>query len=326
MSDTYGFARDSHKYFPPMVVVSIVNFCNLRCRHCFFSKFSKMPGYKKNEMSWQHWTRICDQISEQSKKNNLSILNLGTDGEPLLHSRFLDLLRYARQKNIYPINITTNGTLLTHKTANAIINEGLLDVINISIDAMTQKTYQRIRGGNLMHVINNVHRLLELRSDAEGSLPKIQVNIIDQPEARHEVEAFKKYWTPLVDQVMVRTYYDTTSFTGGTGPDLRGRQNMPKNVKRWPCQLFWRRLAVTESGIVQFCLDDWFHKSRIGHLDNNTIDEIWQGKQYGELRQHHLNRDFEKISYCSDCTEWQGMRWDYDYFLAMEKILGKKML
>ena len=101
----YGFANQKHKKFPPMVIVSIVNVCNLKCQHCYWPKLAKLPNYKGNMMSWEHWTKIIDEMSIFS----YPILNLGTDGEPLMHKNFTKMMRYARKKNIYPINITTNA-------------------------------------------------------------------------------------------------------------------------------------------------------------------------------------------------------------------------
>ncbi|MBF0383807.1 MAG: radical SAM protein [Magnetococcales bacterium] len=317
----YGFAAEKHRIFPPMLVVSIVNFCNLRCIHCYSPKFEQSEGYKRTEMSWEIWTKVCDEMAQFP----WSILNLGTDGEPLLHSRFLDMMRYAKKKGIYPINITSNGQKLSKKISEPIIKERLLDVINISLDAFTEETYKKIRGGNMKRVLDNVHHLIELRNTHAPDI-KIQVNIIDQPEAEKELEAFKAYWQPKVDNILVRPYYDATSVTGSVGGNITGKQKIASDVERWPCQLFWRRLTICEDGQFCFCIDDWHNKSEIGNINRTSIKDIWQGDTYETLRDHHINRRFSSVSYCSECTEWEGMRWDYDYFLAMEKMLGKNLL
>ena len=77
---------------------------------------------------------------------------------------------------------------------------------------------------------------------------------------------------------------------------------------------------------MRFCVDDWYNATRLGDLHDTTIAEIWHSPAYEELRALHLQRQFDCIPYCEKCTEWQGMRWDYDYFLAMEKLLGKPLL
>lgn len=317
----YVFSQPWHRQFPPMLVVSITNVCNLKCTHCYYSKFITLPDYHANMLSFDLWQKICDETSTWAGV----IMNFGTDGEPLLHPRFLDMLRYARQKAIFPINITTNGLLMDERFCNAVVSEKLVDIINISMDAFTAETYRKIRGGSFERLMENVHRLIDVRN-AGSSLLKIQVNFIKQPDSRQELEAFRQYWEPKVDLVLVRTYYDATSVTGGTGPNITGKQDAFDAVNRWPCQQLWRRFNISDDGTVRFCVDDWFNKSKIGDLREQSIAGIWTGKAYNRLRHLHITAQYAEVPYCTKCTEWQGMQWDYDYFTAMEKLLGKKFV
>jgi MoaA/NifB/PqqE/SkfB family radical SAM enzyme len=305
-----------------MIVASITNVCNLRCLHCYYPKFAQDPGYHAHMMEWEIWTKICDEMARYP----WSILNLGTDGEPLLHPRFLEMLRYARAKKIFPVNVTTNGIPLNREMTEALVRESLLDVVNISLDAHSPEKYRVIRGANAYEKVRaQILDLIELRNRSKAPL-KIQVNIIDQPEVREEIPAFVDDWKSKVDNVMVRTYYDATAFTGATGPDVSGKQKEFDPIERWPCQQFWRRLNIADDGVVRFCVDDWFNKTRVGDLHDSTIGELWRGEAYERLRRLHLEKKTAEIPYCSKCTEWQGMRWDYDYFTALEKMLGKKIL
>lgn len=319
--EPYTFAKPWHRQFPPMIVVSITNVCNLKCSHCFYPKFVKLPDYHPTMLSWDIWEKIC----EETGKWPGVILNFGTDGEPLCHPQLLDMLRLARKHSISPINITTNGLIMDEKFNKAVIEENLLDILNVSLDAFTAETYAKIRGGNFERVVKNVNDLVEQRNSARSAL-KIQVNFINQPDAKDELEIFKQYWEKRVDHVMIRTYYDATSVTGETGPDITGKQGAFEKVKRWPCQQFWRRFNIGDDGTARFCVDDWFNKSRIGDLRKQSIAEIWTGEEYNRLRHFQITGKFYKIPYCAKCTEWQGMRWDYDYFTAMSKMLGKEIL
>jgi len=318
----YGFASEIHREFPPMLVVSITNVCNMKCVHCHHRAFAKRPDYQPNYMGWEIWTKICDEASQYP----WTILNLATDGEPLLHKQLVGMLRYAKDKGIYPINITTNGSVLTEDLAPHLIGEGLLDVINVSLDAHSPEKYHLLgRGERYWRVHRNVSWLVALRDKLNPSV-KIQVNIIDQPEVRDELDEFVRYWEPRVDNVIVRTYYDATHVTGATGPDITGKQKAFEDIPRWPCQQFWRRFNIVDDGVARFCVDDWYNRTKVGDLREATIQQIWQSEEYEQLREWQLTGQFERIPYCTKCTEWQGMSWDYDYFVAMEKVLGKKLL
>ncbi|MGC2061579.1 MAG: radical SAM protein [Thermodesulfovibrionales bacterium] len=319
--EPYVFAKPWHKDFPPMIVVSITNSCNLRCMHCYYSKFINLPGYRPNMLKREIWEKICEEMSNWPGV----IMNFGTDGEPLLHPRFLDMLRFARKKSIYPVNITTNGLLMDEKFAKAVTDENLADIVNISVDAFTSETYAKIRGGHFDRLVENINNLVALRNQA-GSSMKIQVNFIDQPDSHAELTPFRQYWEGRVDLVLMRTYYDATSVTGETGPNITGKQTDFQKIDRWPCQQLWRRFNIADDGTARFCVDDWFNKTRVGDLSTQSIAEIWRGIEYNRLRHHHITGQFNEIPYCMKCTEWQGMRWDYDYFTAIEKLLNKKFI
>jgi radical SAM protein with 4Fe4S-binding SPASM domain len=125
---------------------------------------------------------------------------------------------------------------------------------------------------------------------------------------------------------MIRTYYDATSVTGETGGNITGRQSEFPKVDRWPCQMFWRRLNIGDDGTVRYCTDDWHNKTKLGDLRVQGIAEIWTSPAYDTFRHLHMTRQFGQNAYCAKCTEWQGMTWNYDYFTAMEKMLGKKFV
>lgn len=320
-SKNYGYARDWHKQFPPMLVVSITNVCNMRCVHCYSKTLMDQPDYVKSYLPFDIWQKLCDETANWPGV----IINFGTDGEPILHPRMLDMLRYARGKNIGPINITCNGSKLTKRFVDAIIGENLVDVMNVSLDAVKSETYRKIRDYDQAIVLKHVHHMIDARNKARSSM-KIQVNMIDQPEAHAEVDDFRKLWSPLVDNVMIRTYYDATAVTGSVGGNLTGKQSEFAKVERWPCQLFWRRGNIGDDGSIRFCTDDWHNQTKIGDLRVQSIHEVWTSEAYDKLRHLHMTAQFAKNSYCSKCTEWQGMAWNYDYFTAMEKMLGKKFV
>jgi radical SAM protein with 4Fe4S-binding SPASM domain len=214
---------------------------------------------------------------------------------------------------------------MNDKFIKSVIEENLVDIINISIDAYTPETYKKIRGGNFNMLIGNVKNLIDHRNSVDSPL-KIQVNCIDQPESRAELDEFRKGWERQVDNVMIRTYYDATAVTGETGSNITGKQRAFEKVKRWPCQQLWRRFNIADDGTVRFCVDDWFNKTKLGDLTNETIAQIWTGEEYNRLRHFHIMSQYGKIPYCSKCTEWQGMEWNYDYFTAMKKMLNKDLL
>jgi hypothetical protein len=41
----------------------------------------------------------------------------------------------------------------------------------------------------------------------------------------------------------------------------------------------------------------------LGHLDNQTIEEVITGSHYTALRKAHTQKNFDEISYCAECDQ-----------------------
>ena len=63
-------------------------------------------------------------------------------------------------------------------------------MIDISLDAHTNETYQKIRIGDLNITSNNVLKLIEL-NEKSNYKTKIVVSFIEQPQNSNEIEDFK---------------------------------------------------------------------------------------------------------------------------------------
>lgn len=309
----YGFLSESEKLFPPMVVVKITNTCDLECVHCPYSVISKQKHYKPTHMTWKLYRKIVEEVA--SYKN--VIFRLLCDGEPLMHPRFADMIRLAKQKGIGPVNFITNGVRLNEALTEVVLESGV-DVVEISLDALTQETYEKIRkGSSYKRVMDNVHRFIEKRNKMAAKT-RIMVSIIDQPEAAAELEAFKKYWEGKADKVITRIY---TSI-GGLVDDKKMKIDHSGN--RWPCPLLWRRFFINSNGTAEFCVEDWYSETAVGDVNKSSIKEIWSSPAYEKVRQAHLSGKFYEVPYCNQCKDWKAREWGNDYFSALATILGKK--
>ena len=68
-----------------------------------------------------------------------------------------------------------------------------IHMIDISLDAHTNETYQKIRiGGDLNITSNNVLKLIEL-NEKSNYKTKIVVSFIEQPQNSNEIEDFKNF-------------------------------------------------------------------------------------------------------------------------------------
>ena len=137
---TYHFASPQDRLFPPMIIVDITNVCNLSYIHCAHHVIQKQPHYIPHYMDLDVFRKIVEEVSQ----HDILLMRIASDGESLLHPEFFEMLEMADRAGITPINLTTNGMLLTDETNRRLI-ESNLSVLDVSIDAATEETYRKIR-------------------------------------------------------------------------------------------------------------------------------------------------------------------------------------
>lgn len=119
-------------------------------------------------MSFEEFIRLLDQFPE------LEELHLQGLGEPLLHPRFFDMVRYAAGRGIR-VSTNSNLTLLTALRADECVASGL-EWLHVSIDGATASTYEEIRvWSSFERVLRNLRYLLEARRAASAALPRVRL-------------------------------------------------------------------------------------------------------------------------------------------------------
>lgn len=305
----YGFLNQRDKLFPAMIVMEITNVCNLSCVHCPYVLISNQKDYRPRHMRWDLYEKVVREVAGHKGV----LFRLICDGEPLMHPRFLDMLNLAKSNGIKPLNFITNGTLLNERMAGGVLEVGV-DVVEISIDALTKHTYDKIRrGSDFELVISNVHRFIEMRN-RKKSRTKIFVSIIDQKEAEAELKGFVEYWDKKVDRVLTRVY---TTIGGLVNDD---KLKIDPNGDRWPCPQLWRRLFINVDGFAEFCVEDWKDETIIGDVNKQSIEDIWRSFEYNQIRTLHLERRFNEVEYCRRCKDWKAREWGNDYFYAVQQV------
>lgn len=294
--------------FPRMIIFDVLNVCNLNCVHCPHKELVKKKGFKPIYLDFDLYEKIIDEIS----KHEVDLVRFTGDGEPLLHKRILEMIRYAKVKVKGKVNLTTNGLLL-NKGIDKFLLELPIDFIDISIDAFSEEKYNLIRrGGDYKKLMLNIHELIRVKTEMR-SPTKIMVNMINQELVRDEIEQFREYWSSLVDYVLIRNLHTVNNYLTVEGKTAT-------DDKRYPCPHLYKRLTVDFNGNVKFCAHDWFDNAIVGNLKEQLISEIWNGPRYKKLRIQHEEGKFKQIPICSECQDWKSVPWDYGYDKVIEKL------
>ena len=122
--------------FPLHLDIESTNTCNLNCPMCGRNWMKERLGFID--------FGLYKKIINQAAKYHLPSVKLNYRGEPLLHPKISEMVRYAKEKGILEVQFNTNGLLLNEKKAKELIEAGL-DRIIFSFDGATKKTYEKIR-------------------------------------------------------------------------------------------------------------------------------------------------------------------------------------
>ena len=141
----------------------ITDVCNLRCKHCYQNNFSS-----KTDLDWHGLKTVSDNIIDALKTWKSKALITLTGGEPFIKSEFNQLLDYLNSaKEVKELNIISNITLLDYKRINELKKYKKLKKIKFSLEGVTTKSNDSIRGKETFREIINNLRLLQANSDFE---------------------------------------------------------------------------------------------------------------------------------------------------------------
>ena len=149
--------------FPEDITVAVSSRCNYKCIMC------------------AEWRRKQIDLPPETIEKLGDILPFArtlyvTGGEPLMYPH-LDMLFETAQRAECGLTMVTNGSLLTDRNIERILKNGLFRV-KFSLDAATQKTYAKIRGGNLEKVLRNISRLAEVKRVNNIDWPLLEVGFV----------------------------------------------------------------------------------------------------------------------------------------------------
>ena len=182
---SYELGLETAPTFPDRVYVESTNVCNLDCIMC--PTGLHIDTRPKGFMEWDLYTSIIDEIAPFAHA-----VVLHSWGEPLLHKRIIEMIEYAKAKDLW-VETSTNATKLTEEVSRQLLAAGI-DRIYLSMDGLTKETYEKVRvRGNFEEVLGNIERFLELK-DELGSSVEADIQIVRLSETDAEVAEFVERW------------------------------------------------------------------------------------------------------------------------------------
>ncbi len=272
------------------LIIEPTNTCNLRCSFCYVTEGMNRP---EGFMSFDLFKKVVDDVPE------LEHLCMHNWGEPLLNKDIFRMFDYAHLCGVKHIVMNTNGTLLTPKMIDRII-ESPLSIIRFSIDGSAE-TFKRVRGIELAKIKENI---LRLKDEKEKRKPNLEMGVVFtvEDESWQDADEYIRYWETLVDHVRLQ-------------PKLT--QSPREEICPEPFGKDYGKLVVLWDGTVIPCCVDFNATLKLGNAWNDSVWDLWYSSEIWKLREQHLSGDFPKT--CENCNECETVKTNKRFFF-MEAV------
>ena len=294
--------------FPALIQLQTINACNASCVMCPYPLFKK--EFPRGRMDDELFEKIIAEIADRPEVHTFVPM---LQNEPFLDKKLFD--RIARFKQVtrgrVEVELVTNGAFLTAEAIER-IRDVELDVLDISLDAVSKATYERIRIGlDFEEVIAGVERVIE------AQLPRtsVFVRLVKLRDNAAEVREFATRWRARGIPVFIYTANNRVGALPEFDEKLRlTREQVPlihrigrRAARSWlgHCPAPFATTDILHDGSVLLCTHDWARKEILGNVRDQTIAEIWNGERMREIRAAVYRRDYETLPACRNCSLWK---------------------
>ena len=280
---------------PLVIYVEPSGYCNLACAFC--PQGSSVAGLKKAMMPVGLFKRMVDDIALFPEK--IKLLRICGNGDPLTNLKLSEMIEYAFSRGIAEkIELITNAILLTPELISRLPR--YLTRLVCSIEGLSSDDYQRICNAKVD--FGRFLKTLDTLYEGRGACT-IHIKIHHESVASPEKEAyFFELFRNRCDEIFIEklvpmwpqlsTSFSSKEFRWGDGPV----------VKRRICAQIFKGVQVQADGEVVPCCVDWSRVNVIGHLQHESLPEIWQGKKLRKLQIEHLAGNKGALEPCKDCS------------------------
>ncbi len=270
--------------YPLLVDIELSSVCNLTCPMCYTITDEFKKNVNVTRMDWELYERIVDEIG-----GKVPAIRLSLRGEATLHTKFVDAIRYAKDRGIKEVSTLTHGGKLTLPYFEKIAKAGI-DWITISIDGVGT-TYESIRGPLKFNDLFEKIKAIKRYKDEHGlHRPVIKVQGI-WPAVRENPKVYYDTFAPYVDLVAFNPLID-----------YLGNDTHIEYIENFSCPQQYQRLVIGADGLVMKCSNDEENREVIGDVNKESVHAVWHGEKMNRVREMHKQpRGFMQSPVCRKC-------------------------
>jgi MoaA/NifB/PqqE/SkfB family radical SAM enzyme len=279
--------------------IEVTGLCNLRCVMCPHGLLEQKA--ERGHMKWEVFTRIIDDA-----QHLIHEADLFGGGEPLLHPRIFDMVRYAHDAGINS-RLHTNATILTREKSIMLIKSGL-DFLSFSFDGYSKEEYERTRvNASYEKTLNNILTFLCAKQELGSKKPHTVIQVIettplDKEPSRRRQDLQARFASLPVDKF----HFIRQHNYGGKVEKLAPAER----IRFSPCTFPWYASFVLWDGTIVPCCVDWWGEYGLGNVAETSLVEAWNSERMVALREKLSSEEhYAEIAMCVDCDRpWRQRR------------------
>jgi len=277
--------RKKKAKYPLNLMVEPTNRCDLKCIFCARQGMTRRQG----DMKLSLFKSIVEDLRE--RKCLPFQMHMHFYGEPLLNPDLPKMIRIAKEAGVPIVRCNTNGTFLnTEEKCRELLESGV-DILTIVVEP-TEEIQNKTRvNSDLSRVESNILRLKSLRKKRKPPICG-ETLALKGITSQIDLESGFERWRRIFD------IYDVVpaSTVGGQVIDYDSRPQ-PKEY----CREIWTDSVILWNGDVTVCWPDVDARFVMGNVEEKSLADIWNCKEYENMRDIHRREDYSKIPFCDQC-------------------------
>lgn len=270
--------------YPLLVDAELASICNLKCPMCYTitDEFKEKVNVKL--MDFKLFKKIINEIT-----GKVPALRLSLRGEPTLHPKFVECIKYAKDNGIKEVSFLTNGSKLTSDFFGKVMEAGA-DWITISVDGMDD-VYEGIRRPlKFRETLQKIIAIKETKRSHQSNKPVIKIQSV-WPAIRENPEQYYNTFAPLADLIAFNPLID-----------YLGKDSEIVYDEDFSCPQHYQRLVIGADGLVMMCSNDEENLVAVGDANTESVHDLWHGERLGSIRELHKRKGgFRKLVPCRKC-------------------------
>lgn len=298
--------------FPHLAFIDPTNVCPLSCPLC--PTGNRSSTHPRGLMSLDIFKGIYDQIGRY-----LYELHLYNWGEPLLNRNIVEMAEYAKRTCNPKVVVSSNLAGLSDDWAARIVRSKI-DLLNVSIDGVTQETYGKYRvGGRLEEVLRTLKVMVDVRRAEGRTRPVLRWQFIPMRHNENEIDAARKLAKKMgVEFRIHRVRLNFCDFEKKGMQQIKSEHEnwMPKDSDRIRvkkrlgleniCNFLWDRVVYNWDGSLAPCCKIYTVEDVFERDPDKRFVDVWNGEAYRKAREIFSGRKAESDFICQKCVDHEG--------------------